>query len=281
MYETPWQYVTEHVKPVRLGNRRTRLAQRWWIHGEPRPGLREALQGLPRFVVTPEVSKHRIFSWLDAVYLADHQTRAFPRADDYFFGLLHSHLHEVWARALGTQLRDRESGFRYTPTTCFETFPFPHPTEEQRVAVGAAAQELDRLRNNWLNPAEWMREVVLEFPGSKSGPWGRYVQSPDERGVGLVRYPRLVPKDEECARNLAKRTLTNLYNQPPAWLQQAHQRLDAAVFAAYGWPSTLTDDDILARLLDLNLTRAALDGAGNPPEPAPQDVAGADAARGR
>src|SRR5207248_1933979 len=129
--------------------------------------LRKALMDHNRFIVTPEVSKHRVFVWLDAVYLADHQTRAFGRSDDYFFGVLHSRIHEIWARAQGTQLRERESGFRYTPTSCFETFPFPQPSEEQKNAIAEAAKELDHLRNNWLNPPEWTREEVLEFPGSK------------------------------------------------------------------------------------------------------------------
>jgi hypothetical protein len=54
---------------------------------------------------------------------------------------------------------------------------------------------------------------------------------------------------------LAKRTLTNLYNERPAWLQMAHDKLDAAVLAAYGWPTTVTDDELLERLLVLNLSR--------------------------
>jgi hypothetical protein len=65
-----------------------------------------------------------------------------------------------------------------------------------------------------------------------------------------------VPKDAACAKELKKRTLTNLYNQRPQWLTLAHEKLDAAVFAAYGWPSTLTDDELLAKLLALNLERA-------------------------
>ena len=68
-----------------------------------------------------------------------------------------------------------------------------------------------------------------------------------------MRYPRRVPKDDECAGQLAKRTLTNLYNQRPTWLAQAHDRLDAAVFAAYGWPQDLSDEQILEKLLALNL----------------------------
>jgi type II restriction/modification system DNA methylase subunit YeeA len=133
--------------------------------------------------------------------------------DDYTFGVLHSRVHEAWARATGTQLREVESGFRYTPTTCFETFPFPRPTDEQREAISAAARELVRLRDGWLNP-----------PGLE----------PDE---------------------LSKRTLTNLYNARPTWLQHAHAALDTAVLAAYGWPFDLADPEILERVLVLNLER--------------------------
>jgi hypothetical protein len=121
---------------------------------------------------------------------------------------------------------------------------------------------LDELRSNWLNPPEWTREELLEFPGSLDGPWCRYVHDPDSRGIGSVRYPRRVPKDDECAKQLAKRTLTNLYNErheKHTWLVQSHARLDAAVFAAYGWLGTMTDDEILERLLALNLQGAAED----------------------
>ena len=87
-----------------------------------------------------------------------------------------------------------------------------------------------------------------------SGPWCRYVYDPDSRGIGTVRYPRRVPKDD-CAGQLAKRTLTNLYNQRPTWLAQAHERLDAAAFAAYGWRAIMSDDAILESLLEFNLRR--------------------------
>jgi hypothetical protein len=179
------------------------------------------------------------------------------RVDDYFFGILHSRLDEVWALSQGTQLREKESGFRYTPTTCFETFPFPAPSSEQEALIAAAAKELDDLRRRWLNPPEWTREEILEFPGSTRGPWARYVTDADERGIGTVRYPRVIPKDDEAAQLLAKRTLTNLYNERPTWLDLAHRKLDEAVFAAYGWDASLSDEEILARLLALNQERAA------------------------
>ena len=72
-----------------------------------------------------------------------------------------------------------------------------------------------------------------------------------------MRYPRLIPNDAVCAVKLKKRTLTNLYNERPTWLDLAHKKLDKAVFAAYGWPANLADEEILARLLALNLERAA------------------------
>ena len=194
--------------------------------------------------------------WEVAPTLPDRQLIMFTFEDDYHFGVLHSRIHEVWARSQGTQVRQRESGFRYTPTTCFETFPFPEPSDAHREAIATAARELAELRTTWLNPPEWTREEVLTFPGSVDGPWSQYVSAPDPCGNGMVHYPRRVPKDEQAAKDLAKRTLTNLYNKPPAWLTQAHRKLDEAVFAAYGWPPPLTDEEILARLIDLNLQRS-------------------------
>jgi len=84
----------------------------------------------------------------------------------------------------------------------------------------------------------------------------------DRQGIGTARYPRLAPRDEFCKGHLKKRTLTNLYNERPAWLDLAHQKLDAAVAAAYGWPPDLSDEEILKRLLELNLARASVPGAG-------------------
>ena len=118
------------------------MASRYWLHGEARPGMRRAVSGLSRFIVTPETSKHRAFIWMDAVVLGDHKTRVIAYDDDYFLGVLHARTHELWARAQGTQLREAISGGCYT-TTCFETFPFPEADEGQRAAIGAAAAELN------------------------------------------------------------------------------------------------------------------------------------------
>jgi type II restriction/modification system DNA methylase subunit YeeA len=221
LYEMPFEYVKEHVYPIRSNNRRAAYAQKWWQYAEARPGMRAALKGRSRFIATARVAKHRVFTWLRPAVLPNDQTVVFARDDDYFFGVLHSKVHELWARATGTQLREAESGFRYTTTTTFETFPFPwppgqEPPDDPRVAaIAQAARELVEKRDAWLNP------------------------------VGAA------------ADDLKKRTLTNLYNQRPTWLALAHRQLDEAVLAAYGWPVTASDEEILEWLLALNGERAA------------------------
>jgi hypothetical protein len=156
---------------------------------------------------------------------------------------------------VGTQLRERESGLNYNVQTSFQTFPFPKAAPAQEKVISQAAKELDALRNTWLNPPEWTKVAVLEFLGSTDGPWARYAVNPGDKGIGTVRYSRLVPKDDASAKLLAQRTLTNLYNARPDWLKLAHQKLDEAVFAAYGWSPSLTDEEIREKLLALNLQR--------------------------
>jgi len=259
-YEMPFEYVKEHIWPIRQQRREVRQQRYWWLHARPSPRYRHAMVQLPRHIVTPVVSKHRVFVWMDNGHLVDHATVVFLRDEDWFFGLLHSRLHELWARQLATQVRERESGLRYTATSCFETFPLPGAEPGALNRIAAASRELVALRDGWLNPPDWTRVEHLEFPGSAAGPWRQYVQGADARGIGTVRYPRLVAKDENSAKQLAKRTLTNLYNQRPTWLDNAHRKLDEAVFAAYAWGPALSDEEILQRLLDLNLARAADNG---------------------
>ncbi len=260
-YAMPFAYIEQNVKSLRIENNRKSRSERWWLLGETLPAFRGAVGMLNRFIATPRVAKHRVFIWLGTETLPDSKVIAFCYENDSSLGILSSSTHECWTLAnCGWHGVGRDA--TYNPTTCFETFPFPVPIQSHVEQIGAAAKELDRLRSNWLNPPEWTKTEVLEFPGSVDGPWRRFVHDADERGIGTVRYPRVVPRNADCALKLAKRTLTNLYNERPAWLAHAHRDLDAAVFAAYGWDDDPSDDAILARLLALNLERA---GAGSAP----------------
>jgi type II restriction/modification system DNA methylase subunit YeeA len=215
----PFEYVNEHVRPVREKSRTTR--SEWWLHERPRVDMREALTGLARFLATARVAKHRLFVWLDRTTLPDTRLFVFARDDDYFFGVLHSRLHEVWSLRMGSW-HGVGNDPTYNSTTCFETYPLPWPPGEEpegdsRIeAIAEAARRLDDLRRNWLNP-EGASEAELK-----------------------------------------KRTLTNLYNVRPTWLENVHKRLDEAVFAAYGWSPNISDEDILKNLLTLNLKRTEI-----------------------
>ena len=226
---------------MRQKNRREAYRKYWWRHAEPRPKMRAALDGLSRYIATPCVAKYRLFVGLDARICPDHALIVIARDDDTTFGILHSRFHEIWSLRGGTWL-GKGNDPRYTPTTTFATFPFPpglapnvpatqHASDPRAIAVALAARRLVELRDRWLNPPEWVEWVNEPVPG----------------------YPkRPVPRDQKTANALKKRTLTNLYNTRPQWLADAHQTLDAAVAAAYGWPADISDDDILRELLALN-----------------------------
>jgi type II restriction/modification system DNA methylase subunit YeeA len=202
------------------------------------------LAALGRVIATPCVSKHRVFVFLDPSELADHQLVIIARDDAVTFGILHSRLHEVWALRMCTWLGVGNDP-RYTPTTTFETFPFPagltpnlsaavYADDPRAQRIASAANQLNALRENWLNPPELtdrIHEVVLGYPD------------------------RVVAKNATAAAELNQRTLTNLYNANPAWLQHSHVELDQAVASAYGWEWPLAEDEILRRLFELNQTR--------------------------
>ena len=203
------------------------------------------MAGLRRFLATPMVSSYRTFGWLDIAYLPDQKLVAFARDDEAFFGLVQSRFHHVWTLGM-CQWIGSGNDVTYSNTNVFETFPFPegltpdipasdYADDPRAQKIAAAAARLNALRENWLNPPDLVRrepEVVAGYPD------------------------RLLPADDQAAKELKKRTLTNLYNQRPAWLDHAHRALDEAVAEAYGWPADLSDDEVLAKLFALNQARA-------------------------
>ena len=244
LYEAPFGHIREHVHPKRQKNRRESYRRNWWRHVEPRQGMWQALEGRPRYIATPRVAKHRLFDWLDSRISPDSQLIVIARDDDTTFGILHSRFHEAWSLRLGTWL-GKGNDPRYTPTTTFETFPFPdglspdipaadYAADPRAVAIAEAARRLADLRNRWLNPPEW-------------------VEWTDEPAPGYPKRP--VPRNEDAAKALKSRTLTALYNTRPQWLTDAHAALDAAVAAAYGWDAAFSEEEALGALLILNGNR--------------------------
>ena len=247
LYASPFSHVAQSVRPARSESNSPAERRLWWLLARRAPDLFSAIQGFTRFIVTPEVSKHRVFVWLDAAVIPDKNLVAIARDDDMALGVLQSRHHALWALRLGTSLEDRP---RYTSSTTFRTFPFPDgltpnipaskvANVDRAVRIAEAAKQLDSLRAKWLNPPELVKQIPEVAPGL-----------PD----------RLVPVDDKAAAELKKRTLTALYNASPAWLVNAHRHLDKAVAAAYGWTDytpEMPDEEILRRLLRLNRERTS------------------------
>lgn len=249
LYEKPFEHVLHYVKPVRDKNNDRGRRENWWRFGRNGADMRAACDGLYRFIITPRVAKHRYFVWLHALTSPDSRLCIIARADDSTFGIVSCRIHEIWSLATCSW-----HGVGNDPTynqSVFETFPFPigltpadtakgAPSGPAAEKIAAAARRLNELRENWLNPPEWVEWVI----------------TPEEKKAGFPKRP--VAKAGHEAE-LKKRTLTNLYNARPAWLDLAHRDLDAAVAQAYGWNDytpEMEDKTILSRLLALNLERS-------------------------
>lgn len=253
LFEAPFSTLqTRYEKYGSNSKRKVVVREKWWLHRRSGEKLRSAVSGRDRFLVTPRVSKHRFFAWVFTPTFPDSRIFAFATSSNEVFGILSSRVHETWSLATCSW-----HGVGNDPTynaSIFESFPFPegitpstspaaYTDNPRAMGISMAAERLNELRENWLNPTDLVRRVPEIVPG----------------------YPdRILPVDEKAAEILKKRTLTNLYNERPAWLDHAHRDLDHAVAAAYGWQDnfesgSLTDDEILKRLFELNQARAKLE----------------------
>ena len=204
-----------------------------------------ALNGLSRYIATPTVAKHRLFVWCDVRVCPDTRAVVIARDDDTVFGILHSRFHEVWSLKF-CSWHGVGNDPTYNPTTIFQPFPFPeglspdipasaYANDPRAIAIAEAARRLVELRDRWLNPPEWVEWIDEPVPD----------------------YPkRPVPRDEAAAKELKKRTLTNLYNTRPQWLADVHTALDVVVARAYGWDENISEEDAMGELLKLNQERS-------------------------
>ncbi len=294
-FDAPFAHVRLHVKPARDAQNDLGRKRKWWLHGRSGEDYRAAVLTLGRAVATPRVAKHRYFVWLSCQVWPDSRLYVITRQDDMSFGVLSSRAHEVWSLA-NASMHGVGNDPTYNARSCFETFPFPeglspadtahqqteavlskdasgagspHPNplpggegarsgasgvlipsglsgaaRTHAEAIARAAHRLNDLRETWLNPPEWTERVPEVIP----------------LGMQTSPYPDRIIARHGHEKDLADRTLTKLYNQRPVWLDAAHKALDLTVAAAYGWADytpAMADDEILKRLLALNLARAA------------------------
>jgi len=245
-FEVPFEHLKAAYQNYFTNSKRELVPRDdWWLHRRSGSALRKSIENLERFIVTPRVGKYRVFVWVETPTIADSATFVIARNDDVTFGILHSRFHELWSLSLCTWVGVGNDP-RYTPSTTFETFPFPegltpdisvkeYSKDPRAKSIAEAARELNEFRENWLNPPDLIKREPEVVEG----------------------YPELIlAKGSKAEKELKKRTLTNLYNSRPSWLDNAHKSLDSAVAAAYGWPDDLSDDEVLEHLLKLNQKRA-------------------------
>lgn len=254
-YEAPFELLQKRLPATRSANRETRTAGTWWLFRRSGSEVRSNSASLQRTIKTALVAKFRIFVFEENAALPDTRVVTIFRDDFISFGILCSKFHECWSLS-SCQYHGVGNDPVYTHNTTLETFPFPegltpnlpastYADDPRAIRIAAAAKALDDKRRAWLNPPDLVEIVPEIVPTAAPGEAPR-------------RYPdRILPRDAQAAVKLKERTLTNLYNQRPAWLAALHEALDRAVAAAYGWPEDIATDEALARLLALNLERAA------------------------
>jgi hypothetical protein len=239
-----YQWVQQRVKPERDNNNRATYRDNWWTFGEARSSFRPALQGLSRYIATVVTSKHRLFTFLSADVLPDDALINIAIDDAYFLGVLSSRSHVVWSQANASSIGVYIGNVRYNKTRCFDPFPFPTPTDSQKSHIRQIAEQLDTHRKSrqTLHPTLTLTDMynVLEklrafdlAPLNKGG-WGD-----------------LTDKDKK----IHEQGLVSV-------LGELHDELDKAVAEAYGWPSPLSDEEILERLVALNAERATEEKRG-------------------
>jgi len=225
--------VLTKVKPERDHNSRPVYRERWWLYGEPRKDLRIALQGLSRFICTVETAKHRFFQFLEVTVAPDNKLIALAIDDSFFVGVMSSRIHVMWSLAAGGRLGVGNDPV-YVKTACFDPFPFPAATDAQKQKIRELGEALDAHR----------KQQQAAHPGLTIT--GMYnVLEKLRSGEALTAKEKKIHDDG----------LVSV-------LKKIHDDLDAAVFDAYGWPATLSDDEILERLVALNHERAAEEQRG-------------------
>ena len=250
-----YQHVADNVKPERDQNNRESYRKNWWIFGEPRRDLRPALNGLKRFISTVETTKHRVFCFLDGSILPDNMLIAFAMSDASALTILSSKTHLVWVEANAGSLGVYIGNVRYNKSRCFDPFPFPDLTDDQRIRLRALGEELDahRQRQQAAHPKLTLTQMynVLEKLRAGETIEGKDREIYDQGLIGI--------------------------------LKDLHDQIDAAVAEAYGWPVDLSDEDILFRLVALNKERAEEEARGHVRwlRPDYQNPSGAQAAKGK
>lgn len=226
-----YQRLHDTVRPFRNQMRDKSRRERWWLFGRSNGEIRSALTGLKRYIATCRTAKHRVFMFLPGDVLPDTKLVAIALDDAYHLAVLSSRAHTVWALRVGGFLEDRPT---YQHADCFGKFPFPEPSDSQRARIRELGEALDMHRKDRQQRAH--RLTITDM-------------------YNVLEKLRSETELTDNERIVHQRGLVTV-------LKDVHDNIDAAVFAAYGWPNGLTDEEILGRLVELNSERAKEEQGG-------------------
>lgn len=231
-----FQHLRQNVFPERSLNNRKSYRDKWWIFAEPRRDIRPALKIIKRYAITARTAKHRIFSFVDGGSVCESEIVVAAIEDASILGVLCSSIHTAWSLRSGGWLGIGNDP-RYSVTRCFDPFPFPAATEAQKAVIRDLAEELDAHRKRVLAAHEHLTLTGLYnvLERLKAGAARADLDAKEQRifDDGLVLI-----------------------------LKELHEKIDAAVAEAYGWPVDLPEEEVLARLVALNKQRAAEEKRG-------------------
>ncbi|MEM6649551.1 MAG: DNA methyltransferase [Pseudomonadota bacterium] len=247
-----FQILMDRVKPERDQNNREIRRRRWWLFGETASVSRPALNSLPRYISSTRTAKHRVFSFEKSCTLTESAIINIAMDRGETLAVLSSRIHVKFSLAAGGTLEDRPV---YNNSLCFDPFPFPDLTDDQRTRLRALGEELDahRKRQQAAHPKLTLTQMynVLEKLRAGETIEGKDREIYDQGLIGI--------------------------------LKDLHDQIDAAVAEAYDWPADLSDEDILFRLVALNKERSEEEAQGHIRwlRPEYQNPTGAQTAKGK
>lgn len=214
-------------------NNRETYKSNWWIFGEPRTELRSALKNVKRYIATPVTQKHRIFSFLDASILPDDALIAFALDTAEHLAVLSSSIHVAWALATGGWLGVGNDA-RYLKSRCYDPFPFPSLDGALKAGLREAGERLDAFRK------------------------ARQAEHPDLTLTGIYNVREAL----RAGRDLTAEEVRIKDEGLVLILAELHAEVDALTLQAYGWPEGLSDEQVVERVVALNVARAAEERRG-------------------
>ena len=245
--------VEQRVKPERDKDNREVRKREWWKYAERAPALASALERSDRnraFCIS-RVSQHFAFAWVADKIVAAETLVMFVMEKNQSFATIQSRVHEVWARIMAATLEDR---FRYTPSDCFETFPFPHEAELND-ALGEAGRSY----------AQFRASLMIQNDEGLTKTYNRF-HNPNERSREIVELRRLHDViDNAVIQAYGWHDLRPAADFFPEFEAEDNDDTDPPTGRSrqkqpryrYRWPD-LINDEVLARLLELNTERSTL-----------------------